>query len=250
MPLSAAHWKTCKIFTEKQPETVKTTIRRRLRQIAYGIAASLFLAAAFQTWCAWQVYCYAQPSKEKITAPAALVLGAAAWGDKPSPVFRERINHALTLYQTGAVENLIFTGGTPKVGYASEAEVARRFAIKQGVDSDHIYFENTSKDTYQNLANARLIMRRHRISRVVIVSDPYHMARAAAMAKDLGIAAEYSPTPTSRYSAASTWARRKFFLQESHALFLYHILATAKKAKQQITSGINRFRQPETFSNP
>lgn len=209
-------------------------IRRRLRQICYGITVSLLLAAAFQLWCAWQVYRYARPTERQVSAQAAIVLGAAAWGDKPSPVFRERINHAISLYQTGAVEQLIFTGGTPKAGYASEAEVARRFAIKQGVDADHIYFETTSKDTYQNLANARLIMRRHNISRVVIVSDPYHIARAVAMAEDLGIQADYSATPTSRYTAASSSARRKFFIQESRDLFFYHLLSAAKAVRQSV----------------
>lgn len=206
-----------------------SVVRRLLRPLLRGIWVSLLLLAIGQGWFAWQVYRYAQPpTRLPVPADAAVVLGAAAWGDKPSPVFRERINHAIGLYQTGTVEKLIFTGGTPKAGYASEAEVARRFAIKQGVDAADIYFETTSKDTYQNLVNTRLLMRRHNIRSVIIVSDPYHIARAAAMAEDLGIRAAYSPTPTSRFNQASATVRGKFFLQESYRLFLYRLLYAAK----------------------
>lgn len=212
------------------------TLIRRIRQLGNGIAAALLAALGFQGWCAWEVYKFSRPAAAEVSGEAALVLGAAAWGDKPSPVLRERINHALALYQTGAVQSLIFTGGTPKPGYASEAEVARRFAIKQGVDPQDIYYETASRDTYHNLVNSRLIMSRHQIDSVVIVSDPYHIARALAMAEDLGIKAAYSATPTSRFTAASYAARGKFFIQESNALFLYYILSALKKTRDRLAA--------------
>jgi hypothetical protein len=139
-------------------------------------------------------------------------------------VFRERINHAIALYQSERVEKLIFTGGTRKEGYPSEGEVARKFAIKQGIPSHDILYETRSKDTYQNLVNTRLLIQKHKIHSVIIVSDPYHMARAIAIARDLGIPATPSPTPTSRYTEASEQARWKFFIEESYSLFIYRLL--------------------------
>ena len=91
-----------------------------------GLGLSIVLISSLQLWCVWQVYAYSRPQPLPNEADAAVVLGAAAWGNKPSPVFRERINHALTLYQTGRVKKIIFTGGTPKAGFATEAEVARQ----------------------------------------------------------------------------------------------------------------------------
>jgi len=111
-------------------------------------------------------------------AASLVVLGAAAWGKNPSPVFRERINHAIALYQSERVEKLIFTGGTRKEGYPSEGEVARKFAIKQGIPSHDILYETRSKDTYQNLVNTRLLIQKHKIHSVIIVSDAFHLARA------------------------------------------------------------------------
>lgn len=194
-----------------------------LRYLMRGLILSLLCIMGFWLWCAWQVYDYARPNANA-SADVAIVLGAAAWGEKPSPVFRERINHALALYQTHHVDKLMFTGGTPKAGYTTEAEVARKFAIKQGVPAEDIVFENKSKDTFQNLVNARALMRKHRLKKAVLVSDPYHMARSRAIALDLNMDIVLSPTPTSRFSQASKETQQRFFLQESHALFVYRIL--------------------------
>ena len=184
-----------------------------------GFKISLVLVLANALFSIGQVYYYSRLEHTQ-TADAAIVLGAAAWDKRPSPVFQERINHAITLYQGGRVDKLVFTGGTPKKGFMTEAEVGRRYAIKQGVPARDILFENTSRDTYQNLANIKPLLREHEIGSIVIVTDPYHTARAAAMAKDLGLNAETSGTPTSRYSESRQ--RKKFLLQESYALFGYY----------------------------
>lgn len=188
-----------------------------------GFLLSLLAVIMLFAWSAWQVYYYSRPAKNA-QGEVAIVLGAAAWGSKPSPVFRERINHALTLYQTHQVQKLLFTGGTPKAGFDTEAEVARRFAIKQGVNQEDILFETQSKDTYQNLVNARSLMRAHQLNQAVLVSDPYHMARARAMALDLGMNIRLSPTPTSRFKDAKQPTQQKFFLQETWALSIYRVL--------------------------
>ena len=161
----------------------------------------------------------AQPSLT-LKADAAVVLGAAAWDKNPSPVFRERINHAITLYQGGNVEKLIFTGGTPKPGFMTEAEVGRRYALRQGIPRGDILYENTSRDTYENLRNIRPLLRNNDIETVIIVSDPIHLARAQAMADDLGINARTSGTPTTLYTDSEK--RRQFMLQETYALFAYY----------------------------
>lgn len=198
---------------------------RKRRYLIRGLMSSALLVIVFWLVSAVQVWYYARPIA---TVPkdveAAIVLGAAAWGERPSPVFRERINHAITLYQNGHVPVLIFTGGTSKAGFMTEAEVGRRFALKQGVAKEDILFENTSKDTYQNLSNVKSLMYSYNIEKVLIVSDPYHMARAVVMAQDLGIDAVYSPTPTSRYNESSRLSKLRFFLQESYALSVYRVM--------------------------
>ena len=134
-----------------------------------------------------------------VNGDAAIVLGAAVWGDEVSPVFRERINHSIDLYRTGKVRKIIFTGGQGNRDELTEAAEARQFALKNGIPEKDILIEESSHTTYENVINAKLLADAHGLKKVLIVSDPLHMKRAVAMAKDIGLEAYPSPTPTTRY---------------------------------------------------
>ncbi|RYG32895.1 YdcF family protein [bacterium] len=139
-------------------------------------------------------------------ADVAIVLGAAVWDKKPSPVFAARIDHAIWLFKRGQVKRLFFTGGRAKEDRLSEAEAARDYALAKGVPQSAIRLETTSTSTYQNLSNANRIMRPLGVRTAVIVSDPYHSLRAGMIAGQIGIAHDLSPTPTSRYKSFGTKA--------------------------------------------
>ena len=132
-------------------------------------------------------------------ADAAIVLGAAVWGSDVSPVFRERINHAIHLYQNGNVRKIILTGGQGNRNELTEANEARQFALKNGIPAGDILIEERSHTTYENLINAKQVADANGLKKVLIVSDPMHMKRALAMAGDIGLEAYPSPTPTTRY---------------------------------------------------
>lgn len=151
-------------------------------------------------------------------ADAIIVLGAAAYDAKPSPVFEERIRHGIDLYKRGFAPTLIFTGGYGGKGARfSESQVARRYAIRQGVPGKAILIESLSRNTHDNLRQASQVMQQHNLRKVIIVSDPLHMARALRISKDLGIQAVGSPTPTSRFRTFAT--RWRFLLQE---VYFFH----------------------------
>ena len=67
---------------------------------------------------------------QKRPADAAIVLGAAAWYKRPSPVFEERIRHGIWLYQNGYVSKLIMTGGKSLNAPFSEAFSIQFSAIR------------------------------------------------------------------------------------------------------------------------
>jgi uncharacterized SAM-binding protein YcdF (DUF218 family) len=127
------------------------------------------------------------------------VLGAAVWGDEVSPVFRERINHAIDLYQSSRVRKIILTGGQGNSDELTEAATARAYAIKNGIPEKDILIEESSHTTYENVVNAKQLADANGLKKVLIVSDPLHMKRAVAMARDIGLEAYPSPTPTTRY---------------------------------------------------
>ena len=138
-------------------------------------------------------------TRSDASADAAIVLGAAVWSSGVSPVFRERINHGIDLYRTGKVRKLIFTGGQGNPGEPTESSAARDYALQNGVPAQDILIEEKSHTTYENIRYAKQVADAHNIKRVLIVSDPLHMKRAVLMAQDVGLIAEPSPTPTTRY---------------------------------------------------
>ncbi|MBL8257619.1 uncharacterized SAM-binding protein YcdF (DUF218 family) [Pseudoxanthomonas japonensis] len=151
-------------------------------------------------------------------ADAIIVLGAAAYDAKPSPVFEERIRHGIDLYNRGLAPTLIFTGGYGGTGARfSESQVARRYAMREGVPEKAILIESLSRNTHDNLRQARMLMQQHKLHTVIIVSDPLHMARALRISRSLGIRAVGSPTPTSRFRSFAT--RWRFLLQE---VYFFH----------------------------
>ena len=145
-------------------------------------------------------------------ADAAVVLGAAAAGGQPSLVYEERLRHAVALYQSRQVHFLIFTGGQGIDEPRAEAVVGAEYAQQQGVPAADMACEVTSRITLENLRGAKDIVKAHGLGRVLIVSDPLHMRRAVDMARDLGLDAYSSPTPTTRY--AGFRAKTVFLLRE------------------------------------
>jgi uncharacterized SAM-binding protein YcdF (DUF218 family) len=167
-----------------------------------------------------EVYVYATVSSGA-SADAAIVLGAAIWRDRPSPVFAERINHAINLYRQGRVQALVFTGGKGMGDQLAESEVAVAYALRRGVADQDIYTETESHITYGNLQEAREIMAREGLGSALVVSDPLHMRRAMAIADDLGLEAYPSPTPTTRYR---TWRTKSGFLLREARLYTSYLL--------------------------
>jgi uncharacterized SAM-binding protein YcdF (DUF218 family) len=135
-----------------------------------------------------------------------IVLGAAVVGDELSPVFKERVRHAIALYREAQASKIIFTGGVGGLASVSESETARRWAMGQGVPPSDILTENTSRTTFGNLQEAQRVMKEHHLNSAIIVSDPYHMKRALLMCDALGIESVSSPTPSTRYISLRTKA--------------------------------------------
>lgn len=155
---------------------------------------------------------------EAAQADVIIVLGAAAYDIKPSPVFLERIRHGIALYHRGLAPILIFTGGYGGRGARfSESQVARRYAQRQGVPEQAILIETVSHNTRENLSEAAVLMRARALHRAVVVSDPLHMARALRICREIGIECLSSPTPTSRYRSFAT--RWRFLASE---VYFFH----------------------------
>ncbi|ODH02629.1 protein sanA-like protein [Nostoc sp. KVJ20] len=183
--------------------------------VTVTLISALLLAIASS---ASSIYLYGN-STNNIKADAAIVLGAAVWGQEPSPVFRERIKHAINLYKNGSVKTIIFTGGVGESNELAEAIVGKNYAIAQQVKAADIFTETESRTTHQNLKNALEVANTHQLTKFLIVSDPLHMKRAVLMARGLGMDAHSSPTPTTRYR--SFQSQIEFLSRETYFYFVY-----------------------------
>lgn len=138
---------------------------------------------------------------------AIVVLGAAQYDGRPSPVLKARVDHAIGLWLRGFASRLVMTGGRGPGDTTSEAAVARRYALANGVPDSVILVETESRTTSEALRNvAKLLADGPRD--VILVSDPFHMLRLAIMARRVGLKPRTSPTHTSPISES----RSEFWL--------------------------------------
>lgn len=190
-------------------------MRKKKKQIMIGILLlAALLLVIFLIATAVSIVNYGNKDEKQIS-DVAIVLGAGATDTDVSLVYRERINHGIWLYENGYVDYLILTGGVGEGNIHSDAYVAKQYALSMEVPEAAILIEETSVITEENLENAKKLMDANWLSTAIIVSDPLHMKRAMLMAKDYGIEAYSSPTPTTMYRSAKTkipfLVREEFF---------------------------------------
>ncbi len=184
------------------------------------LLAIVALVSVYLLYVVLSIYLYSFKTSN-VTVDAAIVLGAAVWDGKPSPVFEERINHAIKIYKSGQVGKVLFTGGVGIGDNKSEAQVAKEYAISHGVSNLDILIEDKSKLTIENLKFSSSLLASNNLSLVLIVSDPLHMKRAMTMAADLGMDALPSPTETSRYQSYSS--KSKMLVSEAYYYIGYKL---------------------------
>ena len=191
-----------------------------MKKRRFALVLGVSLAGIFLAFYLISFFSVLRFSRRDETRPAdcAIVLGASAAGGEVSPVLRERIEHAIRLYEAGTVGCLIMTGGTETVP-CSEAESAAKYAVSRGVAPEDVYFEDRSQNTEENLAQAKLLMTEHGLRDALVVSDPYHMKRAMLQAAELGITAFSSPTDSSMYRSLQT---KLPFLAREGLLYLFY----------------------------
>jgi uncharacterized SAM-binding protein YcdF (DUF218 family) len=129
-------------------------------------------------------------------AQAIVVLGAAQYRGRPSPVLRARLDHAVALFNEGIAPRVVVTGGMAEGDTASEAAVSRIYMLSAGVPDSAILLENEGRTTGQSLQRVARLLHARRMDTVVVVSDPFHVLRASLVANREGLVAYRSPTRT------------------------------------------------------
>ena len=183
------------------------TIVRRILAIVLLTAFALWLisAGAVMLWSS---------RDEARRANAIVVLGAAQYAGKPSPVLRARLDHALALWQRHLAQLLILTGGTGTGDTTSEAAVGRTYAIKHGVPDTVILMETEGRTTSESMRAVAAMLEARGLQTALLVSDPFHMLRLRILARRFGFTPYTSPTRTSPISP-NREERWKYIFSES-----------------------------------
>ncbi len=126
-------------------------------------------------------------------AQAIIVLGAAQYDGRPSPVLRGRLAHAVELYQQGVARTIVVTGGKKPGDRFTEAAAGYEYLRAHDVPESAILREENGDNTWEQLAAATRFLRNRHIDDVVLVSDDYHAYRLDRIAHELGLRAQVSP---------------------------------------------------------
>jgi uncharacterized SAM-binding protein YcdF (DUF218 family) len=147
-------------------------------------------------------------------AQAIVVLGAAQYAGRPSPVLRARLDHALDLWNRRLASLLILTGGTGPGDTTSEAAVGRNYARRHGVPDTAILIENEGRTTSESMRAVAGMLEARGLQTALLVSDPFHMLRLRILARRFGFTPYTSPTQTSPISP-NREQRWKYIFSES-----------------------------------
>ena len=172
---------------------------RLVRRAFLLISGALVLYLAITFFQVWQ----ASRDDDARRVQAIVVFGAAQYNGDPSPVLKARLDHAADLYEEGFADTVVVTGGSRPGDRVSEATASARYLEKRGVPESAILREVQGRNSWQSLAAAAHFLRDRDITKVLLVSDPFHAARIDAMADELDLDAYVSPTRTSPIGGAT-----------------------------------------------
>ncbi len=138
---------------------------------------------------------------------AIVVMGAAQYDGTPSPQLAARLDHVVELWGQGLAPLVVVTGGNLPGDRFTEAEASADYLIDAGVPADAILSEDEAHNSYDSLVGVRDLLVSQGLTRVLLVSDPFHSLRIRLVAQELGLVAYVSPTPTSTVTGGRNVAK-------------------------------------------
>ena len=164
------------------------------------VGMGLLLAAGVYTVPLAAVLVTSQQDQRR-PVDAIVVLGAAQYNGRPSPVLRARLDHAIVLYREGYAPLIVVTGGVGRGDTTSEALVGLRYLVAREVPGEAVVAQPVGRSTRTSMTAVGDWLRERGLRRVLLVSDPFHMFRLRLEARRTDLEAYTSPTESSPISA-------------------------------------------------
>lgn len=194
----------------------------KYKHLFFIISVLLILIAAI--YLSLAIYIALQAERDtKSKADVILVPGARSYiGGKYNPCLKARVEHSVALYKNLYASKILMSGGIDREDGINEADTMEKMAIEQGVPAGDILKEKAASSTYENFSLAKSILKINRLSSVIIVTEPFHIARAALVAKKLGYNFSVSPAKDSPCWLPDKYFS-KYFLKEPFAVMMYKL---------------------------
>jgi uncharacterized SAM-binding protein YcdF (DUF218 family) len=173
--------------------------RSLLRWLRRASGLILLAAASIYTVALVMVLVVSQQDQRRVV-DAIVVLGAAQYNGRPSPVLRARLDHALRLYNEGYATRIVVTGGVGRGDTTSEATVGRNYLLARDVVPGDVVVQPQGRSTQASMTAVADWLAAEGLHRVILVSDPFHMFRLRLEARRTNLEAYTSPTESSPIS--------------------------------------------------
>ena len=152
-------------------------------------------------------------------ADVIVVLGTAQLNGKPGDALEARLVEAQRIYKLGYAPSIITVGAGAPGDRTTEAASGKYWLRNNGVPSKKISAIEEGRDTLASTKAYAAVMKKRYISDVIIVTDPFHCARAITMANDQGVLGTCSPVQTGPNTLDNSGYR--YLLREAAAYLAY-----------------------------
>ena len=192
-----------------------------LRRFVFGAVLIVALVLGGTAFRVWQV----ARTDDRSKADVIVVLGAAQYNGKPSPIFQARLRHAQQLYDEGVAKVIVTAGGNKAGDAYTEASAGAKWLNEEGVPESATLAVGEGRDTLGSLQAVATEVAKHGWHTAVVVSDPWHSLRARTMANDVGIEAWTSPTHSGPI-VQTRETQAMYIYRETGALLFYRLTDT------------------------
>jgi uncharacterized SAM-binding protein YcdF (DUF218 family) len=169
----------------------RRTPRRRVLVAAFGVAAAVLVLVP--SLALVRVLTTAG-ADDRAPSDVVVVLGAAQFWGRPSPVLEARLAHAADLVHDGVSARVVTVGGNQPGDRTTEAAAGRDWLLAHGLTPSAVTALPEGNDTLSSLTAVAGLMNDRGWTPATIVTDPAHLARSVAIAGSLGIDARASAT--------------------------------------------------------
>lgn len=193
------------VDTEGAPVVEEMKAKRRWRRVRRGLYVGLGVLTLYYLTCLWIVHSTGNTDQAR-EVDAIVVMGAAQYDGRPSPLLAARLDHVVELWDQGLATFVITTGSKQEGDRFTEAESSANYLIDRGVPRN-VIVQVGGSNSYESLREVRDELRRRNGESILLVTDPYHSLRVRMISQELGLTAYVSPTRTSPVSGGTRFMR-------------------------------------------